>query len=378
MIRITNVHTIESNSESIIIDKQNSFSNLLNIHFDNAIVFPGLINSHDHLEFNLFPQLGNYFYKSYMEWGPDIHNHDKEVIQSILRIPKELRAQWGIYKNLLAGITTVVQHGERMPLNNEVITIFQDCYSLHSVRLEKLWKLKLNKPFSKDQPYAIHIGEGTNDDAFNEINELIKWNLLKRKLVGIHGIAMNTQQAKTFEALVWCPDSNFFLYNATAKIDELKKVTKILFGSDSTLSANWNMWEHLRKVRITGMLTDIELLESLTSTAALVWNIPDAGSLRENMNADIVVAARKNNDNWFESFFSVNPEDILLVLREGNIVLFDERLKNQLTKQISQQMFSKLWVNGVCKYVKGDLPGLIKKIKRYNPSIRLPVEIAEL
>jgi cytosine/adenosine deaminase-related metal-dependent hydrolase len=29
------------------------------LYFDDCIVFPGLINSHDHLDFNLFPQLGN-------------------------------------------------------------------------------------------------------------------------------------------------------------------------------------------------------------------------------------------------------------------------------------------------------------------------------
>ena len=36
------------------------------IKFHNAIVFPGLINSHEHLDFNLFPQLGNKVYKNYV------------------------------------------------------------------------------------------------------------------------------------------------------------------------------------------------------------------------------------------------------------------------------------------------------------------------
>ena len=40
-------------------------SNVLQLHFDGAIIFPGLINSHDHLDFNLFPQLGNRAYKNY-------------------------------------------------------------------------------------------------------------------------------------------------------------------------------------------------------------------------------------------------------------------------------------------------------------------------
>src|ERR1700690_697652 len=81
------------------------------IKFHDAIIFPGLINSHDHLDFNLFPQLGNRIYNNYIEWGEDIHLQNKKAIDSILKIPQELRIQWGIYKNLLNGITTVVNHG---------------------------------------------------------------------------------------------------------------------------------------------------------------------------------------------------------------------------------------------------------------------------
>ena len=52
---------IESN-HSIKTDKQT-------INFTNAIAFPGLINSHDHLDFNLFPQTGHRIYNNYTEWG---------------------------------------------------------------------------------------------------------------------------------------------------------------------------------------------------------------------------------------------------------------------------------------------------------------------
>src|ERR1700744_6413118 len=85
-------------------------------YFDNAIAFPGLINSHDHLEFNLFPQLGNKKYNNYVEWGTDIHLNNKPLIDNVLKIPKSLRAEWGIYKNLINGVTTVVNHGDRLHL----------------------------------------------------------------------------------------------------------------------------------------------------------------------------------------------------------------------------------------------------------------------
>ncbi len=245
--------------------------NELNILFENALAFPGLINSHDHLDFNLFPQMGNRIYKSYIEWGADIQSQNKNSIDAVRNIPKQFRVEWGIYKNLLNGVTTVVNHGEYLDIENPVINIFQDCYSLHSVRRERLWKFKLNRPFIKSQPFVIHAGEGTDKASFEEINELIRWNLFKRKLIAVHGVSMNAKQAEAFEALIWCPESNFFLLGSTAKINELKKQTKILFGTDSTLSAGWNLWEQLRRARETSMLSDEELVDSLTNLPAAAW-----------------------------------------------------------------------------------------------------------
>src|SRR4051812_49067237 len=179
----------------------------IHIHLEDCILFPGLINSHDHLDFNLFPQLGNKVYNDYLEWGPDIHQHNSDVINSVLRVPEPLRAQWGLYKNLLNGITTVVHHGRPVHVTSPLIDVFGRCHSLHSVRLEQRWKLKLNNPFIRNCPFVVHVGEGTSKAAKDEIDELIQWNMLRRRLIGIHGVAMNEVQAANFEALVWCPDS---------------------------------------------------------------------------------------------------------------------------------------------------------------------------
>ena len=152
--------------------KNRNFKAHNTIFFEDAIAFPGLINSHDHLDFNLFPQTANRVYNNYKEWGEDIHVRNKEMIQSVLKIPQPLRTEWGLYKNLLNGVTTVVNHGEKLPINNEIISVLQNNYSLHSVRFEKRWKLKLNNIFKKNQPFVIHIGEGTDKASHEEINEV--------------------------------------------------------------------------------------------------------------------------------------------------------------------------------------------------------------
>lgn len=357
----------------LAIERSSASSNVNDdvLEFDDVIVFPGLINSHDHLEFNLFPQLGNHLYSNYVEWGDDIHKQDKEIIEKVLQIPVHLRVQWGIYKNLLNGITTVVNHGPKVQVDSAPINIWQNCRVLHSVKLEKRWKYKLNRPFGAHLPFAIHIGEGTDNTSHDEIDSLIKWNLFKRDLVGIHAVAMDEKQAMHFKAIVWCPDSNFFLLGRTAQIDKLKANSKILFGTDSTLSAHWSLWEHLRLARQQLMLTDTELYNSLTVTPAELWPIKGYGSIVEGNSVDIVIAKKKESSSM-DSFFALTPEDILLVMHNGNIVLFDVEIYSRL-KGFEIANFSKVTVGNRGKYVWGNLPGLIRSVKEIYPDAPFPV-----
>jgi cytosine/adenosine deaminase-related metal-dependent hydrolase len=231
----------------------------------------------------------------------------------------------------------------------------------------------LNSLFKKnDQPVVIHIGEGTDDFSAREIDRLIKWNFCKRKLVGVHGVAMNPQQAKAFEAVIWCPASNFFLLRATASVNELKIQTKILFGTDSTLSATWNLWEQLRQARGTQLLTDAELFDSLTTTAAAVWNLDGKGKLAGGKDADIVVARRKGENDW-SSFYQIDPADILLVISKGTIVLFDETLDASFRGVMKD--YTAVRINNAGKFIRGDVVELVNKIKKYAPDIKLPIEM---
>jgi cytosine/adenosine deaminase-related metal-dependent hydrolase len=340
------------------------------LNFEDAIVFPGVINSHDHLDFNLFPQLGNKKYNNYIEWGEDIHKQNKATIDKVLKVPKELRMQWGMYKNLLNGITTVVNHGPKVDVKSDILSVWQDCNVLHSVQLEKKWKLKLNNLFAGRQPFAIHIGEGTDVKTHEEINKLLKWNLFKRTLIGIHAIAMDETQAKGFKAIVWCPDSNYFLIGETAHIAQLKNKTNIVFGTDSSVSASWNIWEHLRLARQQNMVTDKELFEMLNVTPAKIWPIKDKGILEKNCFADIVIARNKAGLTPMNAFYSLNPEDILFVMHKGEIRLFDESLLRQLNEP---KGFCKVKIKGNTKYVYGDIAGLISSIKEYYPEASFPI-----
>ncbi|MBB2144644.1 amidohydrolase family protein [Pedobacter sp. LMG 31464] len=343
------------------------------LNFEDAIAFPGLINSHDHLDFNLFPQFGEKLYQNYTEWGKQIHQDYPNEIAAILKIPKSLREHWGIYKNLICGVTTVVNHGPKVQPSEKLIKVLEGGQNLHSVQFDKWWKVKLNNPFKAHKNVVIHVGEGVDESAKKEIDTLIKWNLLKRNLIGIHGVAMNPQHFLDFKALIWCPQSNYFLLNTTARINLIKKFRPVLFGTDSTLTSNWNIWDHLDFARKLKMLSDQELYHTLNSNPAKIWQ-QLSGTLEKGYVADIVIAKRKNNPDAFDAFFKTQPADLLLVMSKGKIILFDESLVPQLENLVNTN-YQKIRVNGSLKYVFGNLHELIAQIKHYQPSAQFPIEI---
>jgi len=356
-------------SSSII----NEVNGELAITFSNAIVFPGLINSHDHLDFDLFPQLGDKIYRNYTEWGQYIHKKYKNEIARVLKIPGPLRYRWGVYKNLLCGVTTVVNHGERSGLENDLLTVFEETQSLHSVQFESGWRFKLNNPFKIKYPVTVHVGEGDDWLSFHEIDQLVWWNLLQKKLIGIHAVAMSETQADKFDAIVWCPQSNYFLLDKTARVDLLKKHTNLLFGTDSTLTSSWNIWEHFRFARNTKLLGDNTLYNTFNKNAAKIWQL-NTGEIAIGKDADIVIAKTERHSADFDAFYAIDPSDLLLVVHKGNVRLFDEILLT-VFKGIDLSDFSKVNINGAGKHVQGDLPGLTQKIREYYPDIDFPVSI---
>ena len=369
---LSHIHTRAEKIVSVFPEENKIPVNEEIIDCGGAIVFPGLINSHDHLEFNLFSQLGNRIYKNYTEWGDDIHKNNKEEISKVLEIPLSLRIQWGLYKNLLNGVTTVVNHGEKLKIENDLITVFQNCYSLHSPAFEKNWKWKLNLAVRKKIPFVMHLGEGTDEHASKEIDTVIRWNYFKRNIIAVHGVTMNINQARHFKALVWCPASNIYLLGQTARVEKLGSATQILFGTDSTLTATWNAWEQIRLAKKQNKLSDEELFLALTAKAAAIWGL-NTGELAGGKYADIVVAKRKEGQGW-NNFFSNDPEDILLVFHKGVPKLVDERFYHQFKPgSPGQDTFRHVQVKGNGKYLWGDLPALANEIKKFYPGVLFPV-----
>ncbi|MBI5858359.1 MAG: amidohydrolase family protein [Sphingobacteriales bacterium] len=333
-------------------------------NLNGAVAFPGFINSHDHLDFNNYPQLGRGGYKNYTEWGHDIHERFFHEIEAVKKIPQALRIRWGLYKNLLNGFTSVVNHGDRLAVDNELVSVFRDCYSLHSVSFEKKWWWKLNHPLRNSRPYVMHLGEGVDEKSSGEIKKVIRSNWLGKKIIAVHGVALTERLAGSFAALIWCPASNFFLLGQTAAIDKLKQRTKVLFGTDATLTSPWRTKEHFWVALETGLVTKNELADMLTITPAHTWKLDDRGTIAENKVADIVITS---SDNPAEA-------EILLVIKGGEVMLADELVQAD-NGFLPEENYSRIRLGKQILYVKGNLSALVAEILRYYPSAEIPFEV---
>jgi len=163
------------------------------VDLSGCIVLPGLVNAHDHLEFNLFPRLGNGPYANSEEWARDIYRPEASPIRQHLAVPKPVRLWWGALKNLLCGVTTVCHHN---PYIEEVFDADFPIYVVkrygwaHSLAFEK-HLLDAFRSTPPESPLLLHLSEGKDSRSEKEIFVLERLGALDSRTVAVHGVGMN-------------------------------------------------------------------------------------------------------------------------------------------------------------------------------------------
>ena len=80
------------------------------LHVRDGMLHPGLVNAHDHLHRNHYGRLGHPPYQDAYEWGDDIQHRFADAIARGRAMPRREALLCGAWKNLRAGVTTVVHH----------------------------------------------------------------------------------------------------------------------------------------------------------------------------------------------------------------------------------------------------------------------------
>ena len=252
---------------------------------------PGLINAHDHLHRNHLGRLGHPPYADAYEWGRDIHHRCAETIVRGRALPRREALLRGAWKNLRAGVTTVVHH-------DTWEAAFDEEFPLRVVRLRSAHSLgfELELPAAPiGEPFAIHLAEGVNVAAAEEVRELDARGLLTPDLLAVHAVGVDARGIQRLRgvgaAVVWCPSSNRFLFGRTAPAELLAPGIDVLLGSDSLLTAEGSLLRELHVARRLGLLSRERLRDAVGVTAARRLGV-EAPSLDVGARADVVVLRR--------------------------------------------------------------------------------------
>jgi len=218
------------------------------------VVMPGLINAHDHLEFNLFPRLGTGLYANAGEWARDIYHPDRSPVREHLRIPKAVRLWWGALKNLLSGATTVCHHNPYEPAvfgPDFPVRVVRRFAWAHSLEFEPNIPLRFRR--APKSPFLIHAGEGTDARSRAELAQLDALRVLTPRTAVIHGVAFRETELvlmrRRGSALIWCPTSNLQTLGRTVARTILHSDLPIALATDSAVSAPIDLRDELKVAR---------------------------------------------------------------------------------------------------------------------------------
>ncbi len=328
------------------------------------LALPGLINAHDHLDFNLFPRLGDPPYPNFYAWGRAIYHPEKTPIRDILRVPLADRLAWSAYKQLISGVTTVVHHnpyhrrilGRRFPV--KVLKRYAWSHSLgHSDDVAGAFAR------SRGRPYVIHAAEGVDAASSDEIEQLDRLGVLGPNTVLVHGIALTSAQihklAERKASVVWCPSSNVHLYGQTAPIDALMPAVDVALGTDATLSGAPTLWDELHAAQATGLAAPADLLEMVTVNAASIFGLDDGrGTLRPNAPADLILLP-DTGAPAAETLTASTPTSVALVLIDGTPRLADPAWASRLDLGPPNA-----FVDGAPRWMTGSIQALRERIAR--------------
>ena len=326
-------------------------------------LFPGLINAHDHLPFNLFPQLGNPPYANSYDWGNDIHSRCKSAIDKITRIPLRERLIWGAWKNLFSGVTSVVHHDpfySPFRLGYPLHVLKQYTFA-HSLGFEPDMRRALSSR-RKDRPFITHLAEGTDERAATEVARLKKLGGLDDRTVAVHAVGIDEHDVKTLQdakaSVVWCPASNMFLLNRTAPIDLLSGKVPIAIGTDSTLTGSLTLFDELRTARQLYAFTAKELFSMVTETPRRIFRMQrDVGTIAIGAKANLFLVKAAQSGPYM-TLLNAQPGDISALFCEGSLRFCDQSLGvlsgrepagdaevrlNGKTKRVSSRSFARCY-----------------------------------
>ena len=381
----------------------------------DGVIFPGLIDTHNHLIWNVFPH-----------WKPAAPVEDRYDWQAMsdyvakLPLPEMVMEDRGNgcdmerfaeVKAMLGGATSVV--GSYSPKNadphaNECVRglarnldAFSGLYSsaLNSEPLAyeifpfempylKAQAIRDAMTSGKLKALLIHVSEGKDASSAREFTMLKADGFVRPGVSIIHGVALDDaafrDMARNGVGLVWSPHSNIALYGVTANVASAKasRVT-IAIAPDWSPSGSNGMTEELHYAyewnarQKVPVFTPSDFVDMATRNPAHLAAAGDKiGTLAAGYAADLAVFPRRG-DSAPMALVDAQPGSIKLVIVGGKPMLGDPALMGSLVPSKNLESLK------VCSYhkslnIRDDIGGqsfteleehLTKELQRLNLSL---------
>jgi cytosine/adenosine deaminase-related metal-dependent hydrolase len=303
------------------------------------LVFPGLVNAHDHLHLNNVPPLPHAepFASSYAWIDAFAPHHERSDVVAAVAVPKSVRHWQGGLKNLLAGVTAVAHHDPWHPALDDPafpVALLRDFGWSHSLGLADRYGPPPRASHAATpaaRPWVIHLAEGTDADARGELARLDAMGCLTENTVLVHGVGLTDADVDRViargAAVVWCPASNVELLGRTLRPRHARRLFdagRLALGSDSRLTGARDLLDELYIAASCSDLSPAELLRLVTVDAARVLRFGDRGLVRLGAPADCVVVRAGADPH--RTLLETRRESIRAVVRGGVPLVADPDL----------------------------------------------------
>jgi hypothetical protein len=350
----------------------------------DAVIAPGLVNGHDHTEYNAHPPLahGQTRWQHRNGWRTGAggekalpkypSTNDVKVIAAA-----ELRflvggatsvngsgGVAGLLRNVAAFPDKTQTEGLKSP------SVFFDTFPLGDSNGTELATgcgypsiRSANTAFKAGAAYSPHISEGVNAAAENEF-VCLKATLVTAQTAIIHAVGITATDvdviAKANAKVIWSARTNIDLYGNTAPVTLLKTMGVTMgLGTDWLASGSMNMLRELACVDslndkyFAKAFDDRAIVEMATKGSATALKLDsEIGSLAAGHLADIAIFSTAPGEDY-RAVIAGSPEDVLLVLRGGKIMYGDAALVEALSPGCAD-----LPMCGTTKKVCVDTPGV--------------------
>lgn len=351
-------------------------------HQDGLVLYPALINAHDHLRGTYLPRVGpppGEYYLRCSLWERDLRG--SEVIEERSSLTADECYFLGAYKNVFSGVATVNDHFPhelndsiipRLPLNvTREYTIHHEV-SPYSLQWGNGIVKEHRKARKKNYPFIVHTEEGFDSDYQSGLDVLEHDGALDEHSVLIHCLGFSDEDIektrKAGSTVVWCPASNYFMFNVTCKIRKLLQAgINVALGTDSTHTGSVNLLEEMRFARkvyrkMYREEISAEILFKMVSlNAARALRIDGkTGTVEMGKSADLMLL-RTGRLDPFDGLLEARIEDIEL-LTQGGVPLYGARRYRDFFR-LDRSGYSDIVINGEPKFARGDPVHLLQTIR---------------